>query len=293
MEKQQQPEEIKPPFKDQHMSPPGIEEKLDPKPLYYRAGYFGSKKLQDKKALVTGGDSGIGRAVCVLFAREGADVAFTYLPEELVDAKKTAKAIENEGRQAVMIEVDLTAEEASEKVIELVVKEFGGLDILVNNAAFQKHLDEIEELDFEQFHKTFDLNLFSPFKLVKAALPHFNKKGSIINTGSILGYIGDDELIDYSSSKGAIHTFTKSLAKHLAKRKIRVNSVAPGPVWTPLNPAERDAEDIKKFGKSTSFGRPAQPEEIAPAFVFLASEITGSYITGETINLFGQASGAN
>ncbi len=288
-----QPEEITPPFKNQHMSPPGVEEELEPKPLFYNVEYLGSKKMQNKKALVTGGDSGIGRAVCVLFAREGADVAFTYLPEELEDAQVTAEAIRSEGQNAVMIEVDLTQEGAAQETVKLAVEELGALDVLVNNAAFQNHLDSIEELDFDQFHKTFDTNLFSPFKLVKAALPHLNERASIINTGSVLGYVGSDELIDYSATKGAIHTFTKSLAKHLAKRKIRVNSVAPGPVWTPLNPAERDPEDMKDFGKHTSFGRPAQPEEIAPAFVFLASEITGSYITGETINLFGQSDGAN
>lgn len=286
-------EEIKPPFKPQNMVPPGIEEKLDPKPKFFNRDYLGSKKLENKIALITGGDSGIGRAICVLFAREGADIAFTYLPEETIDAEKTVKVIEKEGRRALKIETDLTAKGTTGEIIEKVQSAYGSLDILVNNAAFQQHQSEIEELDFEQFYQTFDTNVFSAFKLIKDALPIMNEYSCIINTGSILGYVGNGELIDYSSTKGAIHAFTKSLAKQLASRKIRVNSVAPGPVWTPLNPAERDDEDIQEFGKTTDFGRPAQPEEIAPAFVFLASEITGSYITGETINLFGHPSGAN
>lgn len=293
MEQPQEHRDTTPPFPKQDVSPPGVEAKLDPRPRYINKNYKGSEKLQDKRAIVTGGDSGIGRAVCVLFAREGADVAFTYLKEEKIDAEETKKAIEAEGRKALAIEVDLTAQGAADTLVNKVTKEFGNIDVLVNNAAFQNHLDDIDKLDFDQFYKTFDTNIFSMFKLVKAALPYLNEKSCIINTGSILGYVGDDSLIDYSATKGAIHTFTKSLAKQLAKRKIRVNSVAPGPVWTPLNPAERKYEEVKNFGKGTLFGRPAQPEEIAPAFVYLASEITGSYVTGETINLFGEAIGGN
>lgn len=293
MTSQSTPAEITPPFKKQPLGPPGLEKKMDPRPLYKAKNYIGSEKLAGKIALVTGGDSGIGRSVCTLFAKEGADVVLTFLPEEREDAQETLNEIQKIGRQGMIIETDLTAKEVIPEIVAKVVKKFGRIDILVNNAAFQQHLADIDELDFEQFYQTFDVNLFSIFKMVKAALPYMNEGAVIINTGSILGYVGDANLIDYSASKGAIHTFTKSLAKALSKRKIRVNSVAPGPVWTPLNPAERDEEEVKNFGKDTVFGRPAQPEEIAPAYVYLASDVTGSYITGETINLFGDVSGAN
>lgn len=286
--------DITPPFKKQPIEPPGIEAKMDPHPLYESNKYIGSKKLLNKKALITGGDSGIGRAVAVLFAREGAQVAFTYLPEEEEDAQITAKAVEQEEASLVeKIAIDLTKDGAAEFAIQRTVERFARIDILVNNAAFQKHQKKIEQLSFDQFLHTFDVNIFTYFKLVKAALPHLYDGSVIINTGSILGYTGNSQLIDYASTKGAIHSFTKSLAQHLASRNIRVNSVAPGPVWTPLNPAERTDEDIKDFGADTLFGRPAQPQEIAPAFVFLASDITASYITGETINIFGSISGGN
>lgn len=285
----------KPPFPKQSkkLKPPGVEAIVKPEPKYLNPKYIGSKKLENKVALITGGDSGIGRAISVLYAREGANVAFTHLPEEAKDAAKTVKLIENEGGKALAIECDFSMADSQKEVIKKVMAEFDQLDILVNNAAFQKHRDQIEDLDFEQFELTFRVNLFAPFKLIKAALPSLKKGACIINTGSILGYEGEPHLIDYSATKGALHTFTKSLADLLAEKGIRVNSVAPGPVWTPLNPAERKQKEIKKFGKDTLFGRPAQPEEIAPAFVFLAAETTGSYITGETINLFGTTSGAN
>lgn len=293
MSGQTTPAEIVPPFKKQPLHPPGLEAEMNPKPLYKAKDYIGSEKLAGKIALVTGGDSGIGRSICTLFAKEGADVVLTYLPQELADAKETLSEIQKIGRQGMIIETDLTAKEVIPEIVAKVVKNFGRIDILVNNAAFQQHLADIDDLDFEQFFHTFDVNIFSFFKMVKAALPHMNEGSVIINTGSILGYVGDGNLIDYSASKGAIHTFTKSLAKALSKRKIRVNSVAPGPVWTPLNPAERDEEEVRNFGEDTSFGRPAQPEEIAPAYVYLASDVTASYITGETINIFGDVSGAN
>lgn len=283
----------KPPFEKQKISPPGVEEKMNPEPHFMNEKYIGSDKLKDKVALITGGDSGIGRSVAAHYAAEGADVAFTYMPQEEEDAEVTSELIKNFGKQALKIRINLLDDQATDKIVDKVVSKFERIDILVNNAAFQYHLDDIGDLDFKQFKHTFEVNIFSYFRLVKSALPHIPEGGCIINTGSILGYVGDDNLIDYSSTKGAIHSFTKSLAKSLAEKNIRVNSVAPGPVWTPLNPAERSHEDVRNFGKNTVFKRPAQPEEIAPAYVYLASEITGSYITGETINLFGRVSGAN
>ncbi len=285
----------KPPFPKQKKSlkPPGEESLVKPAPKYLNSKYLGSKKLENKVALVTGGDSGIGRAVCILFAREGADVVFTHLPEEANDAKKTLKLIENEGGKALPIECDFFMADSQSQVIEKVVSQFKKLDILVNNAAFQNHLDSIDDLEFDQFEHTFRVNLFAPFKLIKAALPILKPGACIINTESILGYEGEAHLIDYAATKGALHNFTKSMANALAEKGIRVNSVAPGPVWTPLNPAERKHSEIKNFGKDTLFKRPAQPEEIAPAYVFLAAPTTGSYITGETINLFGTTSGGN
>lgn len=287
-------ENIYPPFKKQDISPPGLEKDLDPRPMFENTEYIGSDKLKDKIALITGGDSGIGRSIAVLFAREGAKVvAFTYLEAEEEDAKMTVDYIEAEGAQAIKIKTDFSNDNFSKQVIKEVIDQAGQIDVLINNAAYQNHLEDIDELNFSQFSHTFEVNIFSYFKMVKAALPHMKEGACIINTGSILGYVGDDNLIDYASTKGAIHTFTKSLAKNLSSRKIRVNSVAPGPVWTPLNPAERSFDEVKNFGKGTLFGRPAQPEEIAPAYVFLASDITASYITGETINLFGMVNGAN
>ena len=285
--------DIYPPFTWEELTPPGVEEEMKLEPKIIHEDYIGSKKLQNKTALVTGGDSGIGRAICVHFAREGADVAFTYLPGEKEDAKKLTKLIEEEGGRALAIEADFLKIENFEKILKQVKNEFAEIDVLVNNAAFQNHVDGLDELDFEQFQKTFEVNVFPIFKIIKQSMPYLSSKANIINTSSILGYVGDNELIDYSATKAAIRSMTKSLAKDLTDKNIRVNAVAPGPVWTPLNPAERDYEDMKDFGKETSFGRPAQPAEIAPAYVYLASEITGSFITGETINLFGDASGAN
>jgi NAD(P)-dependent dehydrogenase (short-subunit alcohol dehydrogenase family) len=282
-----------PPFTKSQDHPPGIENQLEPEPVYMTDDYIGSKKLAGKKALITGGDSGIGRSVAVMFAREGADVFITHLPEEKEDAIKTLAEIRAEGQKAFSMALDLEDEKSIENLVSQVKKDLGEFDILVNNAAFQNHVDSIEDLQVKQFEKTFNTNIIGMFKVTKALLPLLREGSNIINTASILAYVGDDSLIDYSATKGAIRSFTKSLAKQLSQRKIRVNAVAPGPVWTPLNPAERSEKEIKDFGENTSFGRPAQPVEIAPAYVYLASEITGSYVTGETINIFGSPSGAN
>ncbi len=278
----------KPPFPPQSIGdPPGIEEMMDPSPQYLAPAYRGSEKLLDKRALITGGDSGIGRSVAVLFAREGADVAIVYLPEEQEDAEITAEAIRREGRQAFMITGDVSDYEECRRIVDEAVENLGGLDILVNNAAFQNHVDRLEDLTIEQWDKTFKTNIYGYFYMVKAALRYMREGGAIINSGSVTGIQGSGSLLDYSTTKGAIHSFTKSLSQSLVEKKIRVNCVAPGPVWTPLNPAERDQDEIKNFGEKVPMKRPAQPEELAPTYVFLASEITSSYITGETIQVFG------
>jgi len=279
--------EPKPPFPAQKITPPGVESKMHPAPRYEAPFYKGSEKLAGKVALITGGDSGIGRSVAVLFAREGAKIAFTYLPEEITDADVTAEHIEMEGSEALAIEADLSDAEECERVVVAVIERFGQLDILVNNAAYQNHVDDVEKLSLEQWDKTFKTNVYGYFFMVKAALPHLKSGAAIINTGSITGLEGSSDLLDYSSTKGAIHAFTKSLAQKLCKEGIRVNCVAPGPVWTPLNPAERSDEETRHFGESVPMGRPAQPEEIAPSYVFLASEVDSSYMTGEVLTLLG------
>jgi NAD(P)-dependent dehydrogenase (short-subunit alcohol dehydrogenase family) len=243
--------------------------------------------LKKKVALITGGDSGIGRAVAVLFAREGADVAFTYLEPEKRDAKETQRAIESEGQQALAMVGDVTDAKVCTNLVAKTVKKFGKLDILVNNAAFQQHQPGLEDLTEEQWDRTFKTNIYGYFYMTKAALPHLREGSAIVNTGSITGLEGSKELLDYSATKGAIHAFTKSLAQSLVERGVRVNCVAPGPVWTPLNPADQDAEDVAQFGADTPLKRPAQPEEIAPAFVYFASEVDSSYVTGEVLTLLG------
>jgi NAD(P)-dependent dehydrogenase (short-subunit alcohol dehydrogenase family) len=257
------------------------------KPRFEAPHYKGSGKLTNRAALVTGGDSGIGRAVSVLFAREGADVAIVYLPEEQVDAEATRTAVEREGRRALLIPGDVRESGFCREAVERTVEEFGKLDILVNNAAFQQHQESIEDISDEQFDKTFRTNIYGYFYMAKAALAHMTRGACIINTGSITGLEGSKELLDYSATKGAIHAFTKSLAQNLVERRIRVNCVAPGPVWTPLNPADKEAEDVAEFGADTPYKRPAQPEEMAPAYVFFASEADSSYITGEVLTLLG------
>ena len=279
--------EPKPPFPEQKLERPGLESKLRPRPRYRAPAYKGADKLAGKVALVTGGDSGIGRAVAVLYAREGADVAIVYLPVEQSDAEETRAAVEGEGRRCELIPGDVTDAAFCKRAVDRTVEKLGRLDVLVNNAAFQNHVASIDELSEEQWERTFRTNIFGYFYMAKAALPHLEAGAAIVNTGSITGLEGSKELLDYSATKGAIHAFTKSLAQQLVERGIRVNCVAPGPVWTPLNPADQDPEDVAHFGEEQPMGRPAQPEEIAPAFVYFASNADSSYVTGEVLTLLG------
>ena len=280
-------EQPKSPMPPQHQPKPGIEAKLKPRPNYQAPLYQGAGKLKEKVALITGGDSGIGRAVAVLFAREGADVAFTFLKEEKRDAEETKRAIEAEGQAAFPLSGDVRDPKVCKKLVQQTVDKFGKLDILVNNAAFQQHQESLEDVTEEQWDRTFKTNIYGYFYMTKAALPHLEEGSAIVNTGSITGLEGSKQLLDYASTKGAIHAFTKSLAQNLVERGIRVNCVAPGPVWTPLNPSDKDAKDVAEFGADTPMKRPAQPEEIAPAFVYFASEVDSSYVTGEVLTLLG------
>jgi NAD(P)-dependent dehydrogenase (short-subunit alcohol dehydrogenase family) len=275
------------PFPAQHQEKPGLESQVEPRPRYQASLYQAAGKLRDKVALITGGDSGIGRAVAVLFAREGADVAIVYLPQEQSDADETRLAVEAAGRRALLLPGDITEADFSRQAVERTVQEFGKLDILVNNAAFQQQQQQIEDITDEQWDRTFKTNIYGYFRMAKAAVPHLKPGSAIINTGSSTAIDGSKQQLDYSATKGAIHTFTLSLAQQLADRGIRVNCVAPGPVWTPLNPSDAPAEEVAKFGQQTLFKRPGQPEELAPAYVFLASEADSSFVTGEILGVMG------
>ena len=270
----------------QHLQKPGDEHALELEPRFLAPDYIGSSKLDGMAAIVTGGDSGIGRAVAVLFAREGADVAIVYLSEN-EDAKKTQRFVEEEGRRCVLIPGDVKSVGFCEEAVDKTLAAFGRLDVLVNNAAFQLHGASLEDISEEHLQETLQTNIGGYFHMARAALPHMEEGGSIINCGSETALFGSKELLDYSATKGAIHAFTKSLASNLLERGIRVNAVAPGPVWTPLNPADRAADKVAEFGKKSDMGRPAQPEEISPAFVFLASPITGSYVNGAILPVMG------
>ena len=275
------------PLPEQKQPRPGIEKDIEPRPQYLAPKYKGSEKLKGKAALITGGDSGIGRSVAVLFAREGADVAIVYLPEEQTDADETARVVKDEGKEALMIAGDVKDANFCKDAVNQAVKKFGKLDLLVNNAAFQKHEKSIADVSDEEFEKTFRTNIFGYFYMAKAALEHLPKGGAIINTGSITGLEGSGQLLAYSATKGAIHAFTKSLAQNVVELGIRVNCVAPGPVWTPLNVADKPPQEVSKHGEDTPMKRPAQPEEIAPAYVYFASDVDSSYVTGEVLTLLG------
>jgi NAD(P)-dependent dehydrogenase (short-subunit alcohol dehydrogenase family) len=279
-----------PPFPRQHRAKPGHEATLRPAPMFDAPYYKGSGKLAGKVALITGADSGIGRAVATLFAREGADVGIQYLNEH-DDANETLRAVEAEGRDGVLLPGDVRSRKYCQRVVRATVRKFGRLDILVNNAAFQVHTTRIEDLTEEHFDLTLRTNLYGYFFMAQAALPHLRSGSAIVNTGSVTGLQGNKTLIDYSTTKGGIHAFTRSLATQVLSRGVRVNAVAPGPVWTPLNPSDKRAKDVAKFGSQTPIGRPAQPEEIAPAYVFLASPQCSSYITGEILPIIGGYSG--
>lgn len=279
-----------PPFPEQHQLKPGNESALDPPPMYDAPFYKGSDKLAGKAALITGADSGIGRAVAVLFAREGADVAVAYLDEH-EDAEVTKAAVEKEGRRCILISGDVADPDFAPGAVEQTIQAFGKIDVLVNNAAFQEHISDFEQLTEEHFDRTLKTNLYGYFHMAKAAVPHMAPGSAIVMTGSVTGLLGNKDLLDYSMTKGGIHAFTRSLSSHLIKKGIRVNAVAPGPVWTPLNPSDKEAPKVAQFGASSQMKRPAQPEELAPAYVFLASPQCSSYITGEILPVIGGYSG--
>jgi NAD(P)-dependent dehydrogenase (short-subunit alcohol dehydrogenase family) len=281
--------EPRPPFPKQHQKSPGLESELEPKPRFEAGRYKAAGKLEGKVALITGGDSGIGRAVATLFAREGAAVAINYLDEEQSDAEETQAAVEEAGAECLLLPGDLSEPDTCDELVDKTVERFGGIDVLVSNAAYQRRKDSLDELSDDELQHTFDTNVFAYVRLSRAALRHMKPGSAIIATSSVTGILGSAKLPDYSATKGAINAFTKTLAQSLVEKGIRVNAVAPGPVWTPLNPADEGLppEKVAKFGEQAPIGRPAQPEELAPAYVFLASNADSSYITGTVLQVMG------
>jgi NAD(P)-dependent dehydrogenase (short-subunit alcohol dehydrogenase family) len=279
-QKQSEPEVQRPPQEQDRQ--PGIEAEMEPRPIAEDNKYRGSGKLVDKVALITGGDSGIGRAVAIAYAKEGADLVIVYLDEHQ-DAEETKTQVQQEGRRCLLISGDVGEEDFCQEAVKRAVSEFGRLDILVNNAAEQHPVESIEHITADQLQRTFRTNIYSYFFMTKAAMKHLNKGSSIINTTSVTAYRGSAHLLDYASTKGAIVAFTRSLAHAVLEQGIRVNGVAPGPVWTPLIPASFEADKVATFGSDAPMGRAAEPEEIAPSFVFLASD-DGSYFTGQILH---------
>jgi NAD(P)-dependent dehydrogenase (short-subunit alcohol dehydrogenase family) len=279
-----------PPLPSQHLQKPGSEADMELRPRFLAPDYCGSGKLAGMTAIITGGDSGIGRSVAVLYAREGADVAIIYLNEH-EDAAETRRYVEAEGQSCLLLPGDVSDPAFCRRAVDQVLAEFGHIDILVNNAAFQSHAGSLTELSEERFDLTMKTNVYGYFHMAKAVEPHLQRGASIINTGSVTGLQGSAHLLDYSTTKGAIHAFTMSLASNLLDKGIRVNAVAPGPVWTPLNPADQPPEKIAQFGASTDMKRPAQPEELAPSYVFLAAPCCSSYITGIVLPVTGSVGG--
>jgi NAD(P)-dependent dehydrogenase (short-subunit alcohol dehydrogenase family) len=283
----QDPKELepKPPFPEQEQEPVGLESEMQPRPDYGEESYRGSGKLEGKAAVITGGDSGIGRAVALAFAREGADVLISYLDEHS-DAEETVRIVEKEGRRCIAIAGDICDEAHCRQIVERAIQEFGKLDILVNNAAYQDVIESIQDVTEEMLVHTYRTNIFAMFFLSKAALAHMQPGSTIINTTSIQAYQPSPTLLPYSTTKGAILTFTKGLSDEAIKQGVRVNAVAPGPIWTPLIPSSFPAERVSQFGENTPMGRPGQPAELAPVYVFLASQ-DSTYITGECIGVTG------
>jgi NAD(P)-dependent dehydrogenase (short-subunit alcohol dehydrogenase family) len=286
--RQQDPKEQypQPEFPEQEQEHPGLDSEMQPEPDYGYETYRGHGRLEGKATIITGGDSGIGRAVALAFAREGADILISYLDEEESDAQETARVIEEAGKQAVKVPGDISEEVHCQYVVERAVEEFGKVDVLVNNAAYQMTFDSVTEIPSDLLLHTFKTNIIAMFWLCKAAIPHMSEGGSIINVSSIQAYQPSPPLLPYSSTKGAIVTFTKGLAQEVIQQGIRVNSVAPGPVWTPILPASMPAEQVSQFGGTSPIGRPAQPAELAPAFVFLASQ-ESSFVNGEILGVTG------
>jgi len=279
-----------PPIAGQHLKKPGSQADLKMQPMCDAPFYKGSEKLKDKVAIITGGDSGIGRAVAILFAREGADVIIVYLNEHK-DAVATRQMVGKEGARCLIISGDVADRDFCSYAVKKAIAEFSKVDILVNNAAFQLHVSKFEDLSEEHFNSTLKTNLYGYFYMSQVVIEHMKPGSAIVNTGSVTGLLGNKDLLDYSLTKGGIHAFTRSLGSHLIPKGIRVNAVAPGPVWTPLNPADKEGRDVARFGADTAMKRPAQPEEIAPAYVFLASPQCSGYITGEILPIIGGYTG--